>query len=92
MSKMGEYAMERAIAEAKHKPRIRTKKPGNVPAALCEQHADAHIARCIKEGLDIATATANVLAWNAIQPSPMKVSGLTQRIYLAYRASEVGSD
>jgi hypothetical protein len=92
MSKMGEYAVERERELAQHRPRIRVKKPGNVPVALCEQRADTLIAECIKKGLDAAAADAEIIVWNANQPSPLKVSVLRQRIYLAYRALEAGSD
>ena len=91
MSKMGEYAMERAIEEAKHRPRIPIKTPGNVPTALRDQQVDAKIANCIKKCLDEATAAAEITVWNAEQPSPLKVTILKQRIYLAYRAAEAGS-
>ena len=91
MSKMGEYAMERAIEEAKHKPRIRIKKPGNIPTALRDQQVNAQVAECIKKGLNEAIATAEIIVWNANQPSPLKVSILRQRIYLAYQALEAGS-
>ena len=92
MSKMGEYAMERAIEEAKHRPRVRVKKPGNVPTALRDRQVDAVIAECRKTGLVEATAAVRVLAWNTKQPSPLKESVLKQRIYLAYRAAEAGND
>lgn len=83
MGGISDYALEVATQRKGRRPQ-KDQQSKHVPAALQETRIRAKLAECVKNGMCWKDAEADVLAWNAEQPSPMKISKVKSATYHAY--------
>lgn len=85
MGGMSDYALEVALNQRKGKRRSKNEERNNQPLAARDTAMNQVISDLIARRESLVIAEKFLLAWNAGQPSPMKVGMAKQRIYLAYK-------
>ncbi len=82
---ISDYALERALREAKPARRRKSGKGdrGNVSSELQNARVDEKIRELLALGLDFELVTQHLLQWNQEQASPMAVGMLKKRLFFS---------